>query len=356
MSISKGGRTAAEIRFGLIGCGDIGIEDARALTGTAGARLVACYDLVPALADDAAAVAGAKSEPSLDSLFARADIDAVIVATPHDSHEAVVTAALDARKHVLLEKPLAQDLSASRRIVAMAENSQAKTGVIFPNRTDPRFRQARADVAAGLIGQPMGVVATYLVDKPPWYFHGGISGRAPSSWRLSKARAGGGFLIMNLIHQIDAVRALLGVRADSVYADMSPARVSPEIEDLATLVVRFGPTIASLVGAASVVAGGGQALFVWGDAGSVEVMPEYRLSTRAEPSAPAPTLGATVPATWQYTRAQAIERFAACVRDDSPVDVPLRDALEVQAIVEAAYDSACTGRPIAPSSGASTEK
>ncbi|MFI9742990.1 Gfo/Idh/MocA family oxidoreductase [Streptomyces sp. NPDC052494] len=335
------------LRFGLIGCGDIGIEDARALADTEGAELTVCHDPVEKLAEDTVARYGGSHERDLDRLLARPDVDAVIIATPHDTHEPLLAAALEAGKHVLLEKPLAQDLATARRMVAAAEATALTTGVLFPTRTDPRFVRAREAIEAGAIGTPLGVSAHYLVDKSADYFHGGLSGRSPSTWRLSKARAGGGFLIMNLIHQIDTVRALLGREADRVYAETAPSLVvdASDIEDAVTLVIRFGDVIATFVGASSVVGGDGQHTRVWGDEGHIQVMPQHAVTTREESTALV-----TVPAkpTAIDLRAWAFARFAASVRDGTPVDVSLSDALRTQAVVEAAYDSARLGRAIVP--------
>ncbi|WP_231629116.1 Gfo/Idh/MocA family oxidoreductase, partial [Streptomyces clavuligerus] len=249
------------LRFGLLGCGDIGIENARALAAadSGEAELTACHDPVAELAEETAGRYGGRAEASVAALLARTDVDAVIVATPHDTHEPLFTAALAAGRHVLLEKPVAQDLATARRMAERAATARERTGMLFPTRTDPRFRRAREAIAAGEIGTPLGVATSYLTDKPAAYFLGGISGRVATTWRLSKERAGGGFLIMNLIHQIDAVRALIGREPDRVYAETAPSATAaaPGIEDVVGVVLRFGGVVATLVGSASAAGGGG---------------------------------------------------------------------------------------------------
>ncbi|MFD3662986.1 bi-domain-containing oxidoreductase [Streptomyces sp. NPDC058659] len=338
---------APPLRFGLIGCGDIGIEDARALADAEGAELAACHDPVEQLAEDTVARYGGSHERDLDRLLARPDVDAVIIATPHDTHEPLLAAALAAGKHVLMEKPLAQDLVTARRMAEAADASGLTTGVLFPTRTDPRFLRAREAIETGAIGAPLGVAAHYLVDKDAEYFHGGLSGRSPSTWRLSKARSGGGFLIMNLIHQVDTIRALLGREADHVYAETAPSVVvdAPDIEDAVTLVIRFGGVIATLVGASSVVGGDGQHTRVWGEEGHVQVMPHYAVTTRGRSAS---AEAAPAKPTAIDLRAWAFTRFSASVRDGAPVDVSLSDALRTQAVVEAAYASARLGRATVP--------
>lgn len=340
---------ARPLRFGLLGCGDIGIEDAKALAAADEAELTACHDPVAELAEETAARFGGRREVSVSALLARPDVDVVVVATPHDTHEPLLTEALAAGKHVLLEKPVAQDLAAARRMVELAESGRLRTGVLFPTRTDPRFCQARAAIAAGEIGEPLGVATTYFTDKPAAYFLGGISGRVSSTWRLSKDRAGGGFLIMNLIHQIDAVRALIGREPDRVYAETAPSTTAaaPGIEDVVSVVLRFGSAIATLTGSASVAGGRGMRTRVWGEKGEVQLTPDYSLTHRGSPDPADRSAAGTAPTaidlrTWAFTR------FARAVHEGSPVDVSLADGLRTQAVVEAAYASARLGRAVSP--------
>ncbi|MFG2226544.1 Gfo/Idh/MocA family oxidoreductase [Streptomyces sp. NPDC048644] len=346
---SRPALVARPMRFGLIGCGDIGIEDAKALAAADEAELTACHDPVAELAEETAARFGGRRETSVTALLARSDVDAVVIATPHDTHEPLLTEALAAGKHVLLEKPVAQDLVSARRMIALAEAGTLRTGVLFPTRTDPRFCQARAAIEAGEIGAPLGVATTYFTDKPVAYFLGGISGRVSTTWRLSKDRAGGGFLIMNLIHQIDAVRALLGREPDRVYAETAPSTTAaaPGIEDVVSVVLRFGTVVATLIGSATVAGGRGMQTRIWGEKGEVQLTPDYALTHRGTPApADSPATGAAPTAidlrTWAFTG------FARAVHDDSPVDVSLADGLRTQAVVEAAYASARLGRAVCP--------
>ncbi|MFF2812863.1 Gfo/Idh/MocA family oxidoreductase [Streptomyces sp. NPDC058000] len=341
---------ARPMRFGLIGCGDIGIEDARALAAADEAEMTACHDPVAELADETAARFGGQPEASVASLLARPDVDGVVIATPHDTHEPLLTEALAAGKHVLLEKPVAHDLASAQRVLQRAQASQLRTGILFPTRTDPRFCRAREAIADGEIGAPLGVATTYFTDKPAAYFLGGISGRISTTWRLSKERAGGGFLIMNLIHQIDAVRALLGQEPDRVYAETAPssAAAAPGIEDVVSVVLRFGTVVATLIGSASVVGGRGMQTRVWGEKGEVQLTPEYSLTHRGAPT-PAENVTAETAPTAIDLRTSAFTRFARAVHDGSPVDVSLADGLRTQAVVEAAYTSARLGRAVSPS-------
>ncbi|MEV4380202.1 Gfo/Idh/MocA family oxidoreductase [Streptosporangium sp. NPDC049644] len=339
------------VRFGLVGCGDIGMVNGTAVAAAEHAELAACFDPVPRLAEEVARRCGGHAVTSLAELLDRDDIEAVIVATPHDTHETLTVAALDAGRHVLLEKPLAADLPSALRIAAAAKSASSRVGLLFPLRLDDRVLRAGAAIRAGLLGAPVGAVSTYLIDKPPSYYFGGFSHRATSTWRLSKSRSGGGFMMMNLIHHLDVIRALLGHEADQVYAQTLPSEVAPDIEDLVSVVVRFGETVATFIGAASVTGGPGAAIRLWGRAGQVQILPESSISSLlAVPEGL--RAGTRVPRLASATdlKALAVSRFVAALRRGEAPDVGVEDGVAVQAMIAAAYASAASNRPVSPSS------
>jgi predicted dehydrogenase len=196
-------------------------------------------------------------------------------------------AALDAGKHVVIEKPLAADLASAARIAAAARQASTTVTVCLPMRHDARVIAARAAIDDGQLGMTRGALATYLNDKPSSYYFGGFSSRASSTWRLSKERSGGGVIIMNLLHQLDLVRYLFDCEAVSVRASTLTSEPTPGIEDLASVVVDFDGKIATFVGGSRVLAGGGDSLRLWGDAGLVEVFPDLHVhSARSDADKP----------------------------------------------------------------------
>jgi 2-desacetyl-2-hydroxyethyl bacteriochlorophyllide A dehydrogenase len=340
---SAGPSSPAALRFGLVGCGDIGAGNADALSRATNASLAACFDLDEGLARGLSLRTSARAARSLEELVGDPEIDAVLVATPHDTHEPLAGSVLAAGKHLLLQKPLAANLEAARRIVQAARGASTVTSMLLPGRYDSAYRRARAGWQAGSFGRPSGLIATYLVDKPPSYYRGGYSGRSASTWRLSRSRSGGGVLIMNLLHHIDLARSLLGREADWVCAQTIASPQSAEIEDMAAILVRFGEVVATFVGGASVPGGVGQHLRLWGTAGQCVVLPDWecRSSVGSELDAP-PKPVADDP------EAAAIDAFVSAVRDGREPDVTVDDALALQLIVEAAYMSARTGAPVEP--------
>ena len=136
----------------------------------------------------------------------RDDIDIVDICTPGDTHAEIALAALAAGKHVLCEKPLANDVAEANRMVDAAERARAR-GVVsmcgFSYRRTPALSLARRLIADGRIGEVRHVRAQYLQD---WL----SDPDAPFTWRLDKARAGSGTLGDIGAHSIDTAQWLTG--------------------------------------------------------------------------------------------------------------------------------------------------
>jgi len=145
-------------------------------------------------------------------LLTRDDIDLVDVCTPGDTHAEIAIAALDAGKHVLCEKPLANTLA---ECAAMAEAADRAAGhgvramVGFTYRRVPAIALARQLVREGRLGEIRHVRAQYLQD---WL----TDPDAPMSWRLEKARAGSGALGDIGAHIVDLTQHITGDRVVGV--------------------------------------------------------------------------------------------------------------------------------------------
>jgi predicted dehydrogenase len=145
-------------------------------------------------------------------VIARDDIDVVDIVTPGHSHAEIAIAALEAGKHVLCEKPLANTVAEAERM-AEAARSAAERGIVamlgFTYRRVPALSLARDLIAAGRIGRIQQVRAAYRQD---WL----VDPRAPLSWRLEKDKAGAGALGDIGGHAVDLVQYLTGQRIERV--------------------------------------------------------------------------------------------------------------------------------------------
>ena len=152
------------------------------------------------------------TETDWTRVVARDDIDLVDVCTPGDTHAEIAIAALEAGKHVLCEKPLANTVAEAQAMTAAADRAAAR-GVLamvgFTYRRVPAIALAKKLVEQGRIGQVRHVRAQYLQD---WI----ADPMAPMSWRLDKGKAGSGALGDVGAHIIDLTQHITGDRIASV--------------------------------------------------------------------------------------------------------------------------------------------
>ena len=341
-------RPSRRLRFAVIGCGDIGLSNARAVAASDGAELVLCHDSVPGLAEAVSRRVGGDVVPTLERALDPARVDAVLLSVPHDLHAPLVAQAAEAGLHVVVEKPLANDLAGARQAVAAARGAGVALSVCFPYRYEPAVVAARELVQAGALGSMRGATVLFHADKPDAYWHGGFSGRARSDWRGSLERAGGGVLIMNLTHYVDLLRHVTGLEPARVSAT-SRSREGSEVEETITATIEFaGGAIGSLLASAATRGAPSSRFEAWGDSGAVRFEPEPALYTER-------AVDGVVPGRWSALpedpavdpRRLFVDRFCAAVLESRAPEVTAEDGLAVQAFVAAAYRSAAEdGRSI----------
>jgi myo-inositol 2-dehydrogenase / D-chiro-inositol 1-dehydrogenase len=140
--------------LGLIGAGKVARVHAANLARLESARLVAVADAVPEAARSLADEVGCDAV-SVDALLERADVEALLVTTPPDTHAALIERAAAAGKHVFCEKPLATSLGDARSAVDAAERAGALLQIGYNRRFDPSFRSVRDDIRGGRIGRSL---------------------------------------------------------------------------------------------------------------------------------------------------------------------------------------------------------
>jgi predicted dehydrogenase len=343
---------SGSLRFGFVGAGEIGVESAAAVGEARSADLAAVFDVDTRLAGDLAGRFGGRVAGSLDELLSDPDVDVVYVCLPHHLHRETATRAAAAGKHVFVEKPMGVSVADAEAIVSACEASGVVCGVPFVAREAPAYAAAHDLVASGTIGEVMGFRISYRSDKPASYWTGGWSGRAASDWRMHWSTAGGGVLIMNSIHDLDAVLWISGLEIERVHGAIASAAGAPEVEDVALAILETaGPALGSIEALAAVPGGEGPdvrwingiqgaegqillpspwvvdglALFRRSDAAWTEVPPDPRRS------------GA---------RTLAFERFATAVLEGVEPPVPGRDGVRASRLVHAIYAAARSGGPV----------
>jgi predicted dehydrogenase len=186
------------LRVAIVGCGLIGQKRSRALPG---ARVVVCCDPVSDRAESLAKSTGSSCTSEWRDAVTREDVDVVIVATTNDMLVPVTLGAIEAGKHVLVEKPAARNAAEIEPLIDAAAKRDVRVRVGFNHRYHPALLKAREIVDSGVMGDLMFVRGRYG--------HGGRIGY-DKEWRADPEKSGGGELIDQGVHMIDLARWFLG--------------------------------------------------------------------------------------------------------------------------------------------------
>jgi predicted dehydrogenase len=168
----------------------------------AGLDVVAVHDIVGERAAAVGAELGCPATDSLDELL-DTDCDAVTILAPHRQHHALATAALAKGRHVLVEKPIAVTVEEARDMCAAARAAGRILAVCFQQRTRTELIEARRLVRSGALGDLQRIDLLGIWPRPTAYFR-------TADWRASWAGEGGGILINQGQHDLDALCFVAG--------------------------------------------------------------------------------------------------------------------------------------------------
>ena len=185
--------------IGIIGCGLIGQKRAKSLGE--GGRLVACADIDKNRAKSLADTTNATAFDDWKELLKLPEVELVVVATLHDSLAEITLAAIEAGKHILVEKPAARNTKELEPVIVAAKKKGVKIHVGFNHRYHRSLRKARELIDSEELGELMFIRARYG--------HGGRLGY-DKEWRANPELSGGGELIDQGPHLIDLSRWFFG--------------------------------------------------------------------------------------------------------------------------------------------------
>lgn len=189
----------------VVGAGLIGARRAEQAVAHPRSRLVGVVDKNVATAATLAGKLGAAHGAEWAEFVGRSDVDVVVVATPNAFLKDVAVAAMKAKKHVLIEKPMGRDLAEAEVMAAVAQETGMKLKVGFNHRYHPALMRAHELYRQGFIGDIINIRARYG--------HGGRPGYE-KEWRGSKALAGGGELTDQGVHVLDLIHWFAGQPQD----------------------------------------------------------------------------------------------------------------------------------------------
>jgi UDP-N-acetyl-2-amino-2-deoxyglucuronate dehydrogenase len=217
------------LSFGLVGCGRIAPRHAQCLQEIPRAKLIAVADCVESRARHFAREFGVSYSTDYHCLLERNDIDVVSICTPSGMHAQMAIEAMQAGKHVLVEKPMSLALEDADRMLAFARNTGVRLGIVLQNRYNPPMQALKRAVTEGKFGKLLLGNATVRWYRTQEYYEDEWHG----TWAMD-----GGALMNQSIHHIDALQWLMG-EPESVSAYTATLAHRMEAEDVGVAIIRF---------------------------------------------------------------------------------------------------------------------
>lgn len=337
------------IRIALVGCGRIAKRHAELLgTGQiAGARLVAVCDIVPERVQAFAEKYDVPGFASLAELLARSNADVVAVLTPSGTHAVLAMQTARARRHVIVEKPMALTLQDADAMIEAADAAGVRLFVVKQNRFNVPVVKARQALEAGRFGQlVLGTVRVRWCRDQSYYDH--------DAWRGTWAQDGG-VIANQASHHVDMLGWFMGP-VQSVHARSARALVNIEAEDTAVATLKFRNGALGIVEATGATRPRDLegSLSVLGAGGSVEIggfaVNQIRHWNFVEPTSDDAQVmerfSVNPPNVYGFGHQAYYEHVVHCLRDGSEALVDGHEGRASLELVAALYESMASGKEV----------
>jgi UDP-N-acetyl-2-amino-2-deoxyglucuronate dehydrogenase len=354
-------------RIALVGAGVIGAVHSEVIGQLADqVELVAVADHHPERAERIAAERGGKAFSSLTDALAAVPIDVVSVCTPTGRHGEVAIEALQAGKHVIIEKPAETTVPKTDLIIDAQREAGKLVAVISQHRFDRSTEIALAAIEKGELGRLTTGIASIDWWRGQTYYDSG-------DWRGTWELDGGGALMNQGVHTVDLLVATMGRPVEVFAYTGTLAHQRIEVEDAAVAVVRFENGALGVLHATTAAYPGLSArLQVHGDQGSIVIdndlltfihttprgteadersygspsdsinqLDRYDLSEQT-----GPTAGGTAGGLSPVAHRRQYENFLAALAGKEPVRVDLETNRRSIGVITGVYESARTGKPV----------
>ncbi len=350
--------------FVVVGCGSIGHCHAWALSEMPEVRLVATVDIDESRAKDFANRYRAETYATdLAQVIGRDDVDAVVVTTANDLHAPLSIQALQAGKHVMVQKPMALKLAEADEMIAVADRANRKLMVSFFEFFNPAFKRAKELLDQGVIGNVFFVKAIMAWFAP-----------TTAAWRFDPSVSGGGILMDGHVHHVALFNWLLNSPTiETVYSEFGTLNSDGRVEDTGVTLLRTKAAIGEISGSNRLKEPNAQngRLFkewveIFGSEGTIHICPTERPSLRVfteKTELDVPLAGGWIAPRLEWVpyeeRGKSAHfnaeedpwvgehrHFAQCIREDKPLVSDGRFGRRVLEVLMAGYESAREKRAI----------
>ncbi|MGG1572308.1 Gfo/Idh/MocA family protein [Fictibacillus sp. NRS-1165] len=252
------------LNFAIVGCGHIAKKHAEAIDRADGAVLAAVCDMIPENMDFYKETYNAKTYTDYAELLADKDIDVINICTPSGFHATLAVQGAEAKKHIVVEKPIALLMDDTNAIIDACDRNDVKLAVVHPNRFRPAMKKLKEVVESGKLGKISHINATVRWNRNQAYYD-----QAP--WRGTKG-LDGGVLMNQAIHNLDLMLWMMG-DVNEVFS-MSATRIRDiEAEDVCTGLVKFTSGALGVVETATTIYPKNfeESLSIFGEKGTIKV-------------------------------------------------------------------------------------
>lgn len=252
------------VNFAIVGCGHIAKKHAEAITKAEGANFVAVCDTDPSKMEPFIQQYNVQGYTQLSELLKNDEVDVINICTPSGFHANIAVESANAKKHIVVEKPIAMTLKDTDAIINACKENNVKLSVVHPNRFRPVMIELKRAMNENQLGKLSHANATVRWNRNDEYYN-----QAP--WRGTK-EFDGGVLMNQAIHNLDLILWLMG-DVEEVFSMEATRLRNIESEDVSSGVIRFKNGALGIVEAATTIYPSNleETISVFGETGSIKV-------------------------------------------------------------------------------------
>ncbi|ADQ45131.1 oxidoreductase domain protein [Caldicellulosiruptor kronotskyensis 2002] len=343
----------SKLKFGIVGCGVISKTHAIAISAlSSDAELVAVCDVIEDRARKLAQDFGVKKiYTDYEKMLLDSDIDVISICTPSGMHADMAALAADAKKHVIVEKPMDITLSKADKIIEAQNRNNVVISIISQHRYSDCMQLLKRLMNEGKFGKIVLATSYTKWYRSQEYYDSG-------NWRGTWSLDGGGALMNQSIHYIDMIQWIVG-KVEEVYAYCTTrAHKRIEVEDCAVACVKFeNGAIGEIVGTTSAYPGFETRLEIFGEHGSAIAVntqleslyfkdgseKEYLENYKKEDRGP---VGASSAAIKEEGHVRQYRDVINAIKTGTKPLIPAEEGRHPVEIILAIYLSSLTGRPV----------